>query len=736
MKNLSLLLLLTLPAAAQTLRLGALPGGGSVEFRKTGVTWGIFVKTTGQNAASQPRPLHLEFFQGDSINFPTKAVGYQTVRKTADGAVATARFAEGPVRVDAEDAWSLDGGTLRLSRNLTVRVAADARLPYRGFLSGVTLELEKSVTRQQAQAFAPGMIYGGTDFLTSVAIGGAAHQRHLRIREDRLPAPLFGLRLSDGTTLAALDPTPDGSTSPADANDTKVQTLVDEAVRVGAIGVNFAEKSGLGFWFPGTEGEVTYTGNTYPGGQVHRWRRRYHPLKDGFTQAYRVDFKFGKSPSLPDFYTQTWRWAWQTLQPKVVPHDLKTAREILVKQLAGEIFRYPGGMVGISNFAEAPASKPLYRDFKSIMGFTGKALESAEHVLLDQQLHPAPWPDSVRKNAIELFDTFADKLTLSPPLGEGFDLRTGNFSQALFVQKVNEVFLRSFTDDLKATLRAYRREKAAGFDHPNWLAWARSFADWLLPQQAAEGGFPRTWTYGKPTVEVSDKSPAASYNAVPFLALLSQLAGERKYLDAALRAAEFCWKRQQGGVFAGGTIDNPDVIDKEAGTLSLEAYLTLFEVTKDKKWLDRAQAAANFAETWMFIWNVPMPVAADNAQLHWKRGVSTVGAQLIASGHSLTDNYMTFDVDEFAHLYKLTGDAHYRDVARLLLHNTKGMVALPAHPHDLRALGWSQEHFSFAPWRGYGLHRGWLPWVTTSHLNGMLGLEELDKKLFEELAQP
>lgn len=736
MKKLFLLLLLTFPATAQILRLGALPGGGNVEFRKSGAEWGIFVKTAGQNAAAQPRPLHLEFFR-DTAVFPVKAVGYQTVRKTADGVVGTARFAEGPVRVDAQDTWKLDGGTLRLSRKLTVRVAADARLPYRGFLSGVTLELQKPATRQQAQAFAPGMMYGGTDFLTPVAIGGAAHQRHLRIREDRLPAPLFGLRLSDGTTLAALDPAPDGSTSLADANDTKVQTLVDEAVRVGAIGADFLEqKTALGFWFPGTEGEVTYTGNTYPGGQIHRWRRRYHPLKNGFTQTYRVDFNVGNSPSLPDFYTQTWRWAWRTLQPKVVPHDLNTVREILVRQLAGEMFRYPGGMVGISNFAEAPARKPLYRDFKSIMGFTGKALESAEHVLLDQHLHPAPWPDSVRRNALELFDTFADKLPLAPPKGEGFDLRTGGFSQALFVQKVNEVFLRSFTDDLKATLRAYRREKAAGFDHPNWLAWSRSFADWLLPQQAPEGGFPRTWTYGKPTVEVSDKSPAASYNAVPFLAMLGQITGERKYLDAALRAAEFCWKRQQGGIFAGGTIDNPDVIDKEAGTLSLEAYLTLFEVTKDKKWLDRAQAAANFAETWMFLWNVPMPADADDGQLHWKKGVSTVGAQLIASGHSLTDNYMTFDVDEFAHLYKLTGDPHYRDVARILLHNTKGMLSLPAHPHDLRALGWSQEHFSFAPWRGYGLHRGWLPWVTTSHLNGLLGLEELDKKLFEELAEP
>ena len=45
----------------------------------------------------------------------------------------------------------------------------------------------------------------------------------------------------------------------------------------------------------------------------------------------------------------------------------------------------------------------------------------------------------------------------------------------------------------------------------------------------------------------------------------------------------------------------------------------------------------------------------------------TTGLQLIASGHSLTDAYMAFDVDEYAALYQLTGDAHltWKGVLRL-----------------------------------------------------------------------
>jgi len=77
----------------------------------------------------------------------------------------------------------------------------------------------------------------------------------------------------------------------------------------------------------------------------------------------------------------------------------------------------------------------------------------------------------------------------------------------------------------------------------------------------------------------------------------------------------------------------------------------------------------------------------DDAALHWKKGVSTVGLQLIASGHSLVDAYMVWDVTAYARLYQHTGGVHYRNVARLLLHNTKTMLALPGGTYDLAGPG-------------------------------------------------
>ena len=90
----------------------------------------------------------------------------------------------------------------------------------------------------------------------------------------------------------------------------------------------------------------------------------------------------------------------------------------------------------------------------------------------------------------------------------------------------------------------------------------------------------------------------------------------------------------------------------------------------------------------------------------------------------------------YARLYKYTHDAHYLDVARVLLHGTKAMLALPGRTYDLLGPGWQQEHWRMGPGaRGIGAHRTWLPWISVNHLHGITGLEEFDKALFQQLAK-
>jgi hypothetical protein len=338
----------------------------------------------------------------------------------------------------------------------------------------------------------------------------------------------------------------------------------------------------------------------------------------------------------------------------------------------------------------------------------------------------------MRKLGLTMIDSLIRIVPMSPvPAGEGFDIRTGQVSAA---HGGTAFSLRSMAEDMRSMVDLYRHERALGRPHPEWFAWAKAYSDWLLTQQREDGSFPERSQGG--TGKVIDASGDTSYAAVPLLVRMSEETGDKRYLDAATRAADYIWTNfGSRGVFQGAT--GNDVADKESGMLSLEAFLALYENTKEPRWLDRAKTAADYTESWIWIWNVPMPLDARDSELAWKRGVPTVGLQGIGSdvaGHS--DEYLDWAVPSYARLYKYTGDEHYLDVARVLLHDTKSMLALPGRTYDLLGPGWQQEHWRMGPGaRGIGAHRTWLPWISVNHLHGITGLEELDPTLYQRLAR-
>lgn len=651
--------------------------------------------------------------------FHTTTGSYSSWR---DGlAEATVRVGDAVLRF--EDRWSLKEAVLRLDRVVQVVEGASG-----GFCTEVRLARADVDT---AQAFVPGTQYGDPARSNPAAIGGAQARaqgdQSFYIREDRLPAPLAALRLPDGTSLAVLNPSPDGTTTEADAAGGAVTDLTDPDLRFGAISVGDRGHLHLGYVYPGVEGPTTYTGDTFPDGQVRQWRRRFHPLTAGASSSYAVVWRLNtQQEPLQDVIGQTWRWAWATLQPPITRQDIRAARTALFDQLAASALEVDD-RAGFPHFRDAVTGllyEPHQRQADhALMGFTGRSTDCAYYLLREaSRIDDHVQAERYRRIAVKVLDSFA-RMPVNPPVGEGFDIRTGKLVPAAPHQaRADVMLLRGLAEGAKSMLRAWREADRHGANHDQWRVWGLGLTDWLLAQQRQDGSLPRSWLLG--TATVADASGYSTYNAIATFLEAFHTTGEPRYREAAVRAGEASWRNGQAdGVFVGGTLDNPDVIDKEAGTLSLEGYLALQAATADSVWVGRAEAAAQFAETWIYIWDVPMPPGSDTGR-GWKTGVTTIGAQLIASGHSLVDQYMAFDVGSFLRLYDLTGDSHYRDVAELLLHNTKTMLALPAHPYDLAGLGWQQEHWSFAPVRGSGLHRGWLPWVTCSQLEGIAAVDE------------
>ena len=711
--------------------LKGLMNGALAEFRPGAHGWALVVTLEDHVFLEQPQPFQAEVRDGSDLR--RLRVAYNRVALDGPRVLASAELRAAPGAVlRVEDAWSVMDGALGLER--VVRVSGDAA---GGFLSAITLRPAAHYGWPDVDAFAPGMIYGFNDGIARHAIGSVTHYlegvRRVRVREDRLPAPLFGLAFRDGRSVAVADPAPQGDTTRADALDLEGNCLVDRRFQFAALGADETDDNlELGMWFPGTEGEVTYLADTpYANGQFgnnvrRRWRERYHPLQDGFEHRYQAAFRFASGERDQDFRRGAWRWAWGLLKPKVEYQDLPTARRVLAGVLEDAV-RQVEDRAGPAHVMNA-VSGVERTGLPVVMGFTGRAVETGELLLAESVGLDGPDGARRRGRALAILETFA-RLPASPPQAEGVRLADGR----LMSGARPDFYLRALAEGGKFMLRAYARELADGREQPGWLRWCRDLADWLLTQEHEGGGFPRSWEDITSKVVLSD---ARSSTAVaPFFAALSAQVADPKYLDAAVRAAELCWALDGNrGVFVGGTLDNANVVDKEAGTLALEAYLALLDATGDPRWLRRACAAADFSETWIYLWAIPMAVDENPDALHWKPGVSTVGAQLIATGHSLTDAYMAWGVADYARLFKLTGDAHYLDVARLLLHNTKTMLAMPGRSFDLAGPGWQQEHWSFAPPRGYGQHREWLPWVATSQLEGIRALEELDAALAAELA--
>ncbi|RKX39143.1 MAG: hypothetical protein DRP64_14640, partial [Verrucomicrobia bacterium] len=471
------------------------------------------------------RPVRIELFNGKESS--TVYAGYSKLKKSANGFEAKAEIVVDGAKLVVTDHWSVQGQSPTLSRILKVEGSSS-----NAFMSAIEFGVAGH-SRGNTEYFAPGMIYGSTDNLTSNAIGGIdAYEKgdgKVWIREDRLPAPMLAFRFEDGSSFSILESNPNGQTTLVDTHTADAQTIVDENLRFGSL---FAEQKGeilkVGFAYPGSEGEFTYRGVTYPDGQLHQWRKRYHPIKDGLTQTYTVALEQSHYPDFQTFYSSEWEKAFEKLKPQVNHQDIELARKTMLSIIPDLVIR-KSGKVGLANWYDATDPKDKLVDDKAVFGFTGKNLEMAYYLLYNAELDP-----EYKKLAYGIIDSFLD-LKVNPPAGEGYYFDSGR--PALAIPAHNHIYLRSYGDGMKVLARAYKLEKESGTDHPAWLDWMTDFGNWALEQQYPDGGFPRAWKPG--TGEISAASSASSYNIVPFLCEMHNITEEDKWLEAAKRTGEF-----------------------------------------------------------------------------------------------------------------------------------------------------------------------------------------------------
>ena len=754
------------------IELGSLQNGTRVSFisSKTG-EWGIEISKGSELSMTQIKPASVEIFKSEE-NISQISTGYVSVKKENKSIIAHAVVNGGKAGFEFEDKWSIAGNVLLLNRKVKVTSSENNA----GFYSTISLMTDPNVKWEDADYLAPGILYGEPHTNPS-ALGGSLYYNAKRfsIREDYLSAPLFGIYFHNGNWVAELDLAPNGATTMKETTAQASTPIIDEQIQFGALGVQQDSKSGLelSFCLPGTTKEFPnrfFGSDQGTSSNTPIVKRRYNPVRAGFEQNYKVGFRFGKSNTFREMEREAWRWAWHSLKPKVTPLDVEEMRRTLIDHLADRVlviddragipfvidavsgkpgsfrpslspFRMPGAKT-YQNQALITWARSIGIDIdttaaeldiwpKIVIGFCGKHVEVAEQLLLESDRDSSPRGQRMRKLGEMILSSLIRIVPVSPPSGEGFDIRTGKVGA---VHSGTGFTIRSWAEDMRTMIDLIRHELVHGRQHPEWFKWAKSYTDWLLTQQRQDGSFPMTWQDSIGSVKESTTG-VTSYAAVPLLVRMSEETGDKKYLNSAIQAADYIWTNFGSKCVFLGATGTPTVADKESGMLSTEAFLALYENTKDKKWLEYAKTAGDYTESWIWIWNVPMPIGAKYEDLGWKPGVPTIGVNGIGSdGMGGVDQYLAWAVPTYAKLYKYTKDKHYYDVARILLYGTKAMLALPGRTYDLKGPGWQQEHWHMGPIRGIGAHRTWLPWISVNHLHGITGLEEFDPALFKKLS--
>ena len=191
-------------------------------------------------------------------------------------------------------------------------------------------------------------------------------------------------------------------------------------------------------------------------------------------------------------------------------------------------------------------------------------------------------------------------------------------------------------------------------------------------------------------------------------------------------------------------VDNPQTIDSESGQQAINGFLSVYDLTKDKKWLDAAEQAAIYTESWSYMFEVP--VEKDQfAETDWPKDRSIVGQHIIAIGHSATDLGFAWSAFVYYRLYLLTGKEHYLHVARISAHNTKQSMNLGQKLYPGQPEGLQQEAFQVRVNNGAGRRMNSimeaLTWNFAAHLDPMIrfkdafgsyDLEEVEKMLQSE----
>lgn len=620
-------------------------------------------------------------------------------------------------------------GIFELQRNLEIITAVSSD-SYFNSLFGFRAD-ENCTKITENEYFVPGVWYKA-NFTLDGNIPSTIPQKddtYFYYREDRIPLPLVMFRNPDsGTTISITHKDSDPQTVVLDASNMRT----NENYQYGSLGIKW-------------EDDIVYATFIYPGSEADTRNSRglrFHPVKQGLKQQYNLEIIFSKTTDYASAVKNTWDHAYNLYNPKIYDVDLSATYNGLIETLLQ--YYVPstelGGKYDAAGFpfqVTLDTFEPLGITYQ--MGFVGMQIatgyflfrEGVETTNNNTQAKGEAVLDFWANNCLS--DLGYPRTWYDPGLNGAKGTWRGGSD------------IHVTTGGMEALITAWCFGKRNNIERPHWIETCKKFGDWLVENQNSDGSY--YFSYNHDYYTTDGKHPATNQNkflticAIRYLVELYIATGDSKYKDAALKAGEFCYKNiHEKYCYVACVVDNPQTIDGASGHKALFSFLSLYDLTKDAKWLKAAEQAATYTESWVYSFEIPIE-KDQTGKTSFPRDRSIVGQQLIAIGHGAADLGFAWTSFTYYRLYLITGNKHYLQVARVAAHNTKQSLNWDGSLYPGQAKGLQLEAFGVTiPRRSNGVMTA-LNWNYAAHLDPMFrfkdafgtpDLEEVENMTWEE----
>jgi len=583
-----------------------------------------------------------------------------------------------------------------------------------GFDSQVSLGICHTDAIVDYDYFAPGVIYKQNEWVYPNTIFDNLDNDIYWVRDLYFTLPFFAMQRRDGGDAVTFA-RGKKSVRPSEVYDDHWDCVTHESFDFGALGCSRVGGMSIDYVFPGTEGYDERMSRYAE--QVYKYqfgfRQRYHPVRDDFKQDYSLYLRFGKHDDFYGLMEDNWRYFFDLYSPEVADVDLEKLYKVEM-ELFADLCRNYHGTWGVPFKCLFPEGEIGIVDYQ--MGFIGQQTNIAYQLMVYGLREGKPEYIDKGSHVIDFWvkegamtDWGFPKTWLDSEPGEAIN---------------NTTWLRMLADGMEGILDAYRFQKKQGVDRADWLDYCKRIGTWLCDHQEEAGSWPRAWFFDG---TIAHEPRSCTTHVIRYLVQLYLTTGDVRYKEAALKAGDWSYENVfKGFEYRAATCDQAEILDNEAGIYACFAFLSLYDLTGEEKWLEALKGAVIYTETYTWAWSYP--VIGRPYENHALKHVNFTGLSYVTAGARNGgggDVYMAACSYIFYRMYLITGDEHYLKYTKFLEMNTRTVVDLDCtYGYSQKRRGFVTEAMSgFAYFTLRGTY-AWLPWCSYVMVDPLQRMEE------------